>query len=796
MKKDYSSIFAVLFFLLTTGFIYFTMMPQMTSEKEGPLAEFSTARAFKQVENIAKQPHYVGSENHEQVASYLQDELKKLGLETSIQEGYTLTDWGNLVKSKNIMARIKGTSNSKALLLLSHYDSAPHSYSRGASDAGSGVATILESVRAFIYDKKKHKNDIIILFSDAEELGLNGAALFVTQHQWAKDIGLVLNFEARGSSGPSYMLMETNKGNASLVKEFAAAKATFPVSNSLMYSIYKMLPNDTDLTVFREKGAIQGYNFAFIDSHYNYHTAQDDPAHLSKNTLAHQGSYLMPLLGYFSNADLNNTASADDYVYFTAPFTFIYYPFSWVVPMVLIAGLLFLLLVFIGIGKRILCVPEIIKGFVPFLASLITTGLISFLGWKLLLLIYPQYNDLLNGFTYNGHAYIAAFVLLGIAISFGFYQLFSIKKLTMNHYVAPLFLWIIINAVIAIILPGAGFLIIPVYCGLLSLAVFVVTQKSFKFLNLLLSIPAFIIIAPFIQMFPIGLGLKILYGSAILTVLTFGLLLPTFGSFAKKGKWGFAFLLASIGFFAYAHYESGYEKGKAKSNSLLYVYDAESKLAHWVTYDKNLDSWTKTYLGENPLAPKTLNATPLFSKYNSKFTYTTATTPKEIALPTIQFLRDSIAGNQRYLKIKISPNRKVNRYDIFANEKMDIANFKANGASSLEQKGTSLKRHGLKIVSYYVVDNAPLVVDFNISSSTIFDMQLLESSFDLMQNPLFSMQKREDWMMPTPFILNDAVVIKQRIKPSPPVVLEQKIPQFQLPKKASRIIKVDSLKVE
>jgi acetylornithine deacetylase/succinyl-diaminopimelate desuccinylase-like protein len=37
-----------------------------------------------------------------------------------------------------------------------------------ASDAGSGVATILESVRAFIYDKQK-QNDIIILFSDAEE---------------------------------------------------------------------------------------------------------------------------------------------------------------------------------------------------------------------------------------------------------------------------------------------------------------------------------------------------------------------------------------------------------------------------------------------------------------------------------------------------------------------------------------------------------------------------------------------------------------------------------------------------
>lgn len=137
---------------------------------------------------------------------------------------------------------------------MAHYDSAPHSFSHGASDDASGVATIIESVRAFLHNKSAHKNDIIILFSDAEEVGLNGAALFVTQHQWAKNIGLVLNFEARGSSGPSYMLMETNQGNAKMADAFKAANATYPVSNSLMYSVYKMLPNDTDLTVFREAG--------------------------------------------------------------------------------------------------------------------------------------------------------------------------------------------------------------------------------------------------------------------------------------------------------------------------------------------------------------------------------------------------------------------------------------------------------------------------------------------------------------------------------------------------------------
>lgn len=766
MKKKYSSILSVAFILCVLGLTAVTMMPQWIAAEDDSLSAFSTNRAFSQVEAIARKPHFVGSKNHEIVADYLVKELQKLGLETSFQEGYTLSDWGNLVKSKNILARIKGTNSSKALLLLSHYDSAPHSYSHGASDDGSGVATILEGVRAFLYHKTPHKNDIIILFSDAEELGLNGAALFVTQHKWAKEVGLVLNFEARGSSGPSYMLMETNNGNRGLVNEFASAKTTFPVSNSLMYSIYKMLPNDTDLTVFRAQGNIQGYNFAFIDDHYNYHTAQDDSNHLNKNTLAHQGTYLMPLLHHFSNADLNSAQDSEDDVYFTIPYTFIHYPFSWVLPMTIVAGVLLLMLLFIGKGKRIISFGEIGKGFIPLLGSVLVSGGITFLGWKILLQIYPQYNDLLNGFTYNGHAYIAAFVLLSIAICFIFYNRFSVKKLTMNHYVAVLLLWIIINGGIANSLQGAGFLIIPVYFGIFSLGTFVLTQKSNWILNLVFSIPALLIIAPFIQMFPIGLGLKILFGSAILTALTFGLLLPIFGAFEKKGVWSLLFFGVAIGFFAKAHYESGYEFGKAKSNSLLYVYDADANTTNWVTYDSNLDAWTKHYLGENPKKATVINKTPLFSKYSSAFTYTAEAPKKEIQKPNIQFLEDRIIGNQRYLKIRISPNRKVNRYDIFANENMVIHNFKANGATTLGQKGSLYKRNGKKILSYYVVENAPLEMSFSMNSKTVFDMELLESSFDLMTNPLFAMTKRENWMIPTPFVLNDAVVIKERITPS------------------------------
>ncbi len=771
MKKNYSSIISIVFILVILGLVFYTMMPQGTPNNEVPLSEFSTKRALEQVKNISKEPHFVGTENHDVVANYLVKELQKMGLETSIQEGFSFSDWGTLTKCKNVLARIKGTNSDKALLLLSHYDSAPHSASHGASDAGSGVATILEGIRAFMYTKKAHKNDIIILFSDGEELGLNGAALFVTKHHWAKKIGLVLNFEARGSSGPSYMFMETNNGNSGLVKNFMSANPKYPVANSLMYSIYKMLPNDTDLTVFREEGNIQGYNFAFIDGHYNYHSAQDDSQHLDPKSLAHQGTYLMPLLNYFSNANLKTTETKNDNVYFTIPFSFISYPFDWVLPMAILAFMLFLLLLFIGIAKRILSLKEIAKGFIPFFGSLLFSGLIAFFGWKTVLKIYPQYHDLLNGFTYNGHDYIAAFVLLSLFICFAFYQKVSVKKLTMNHYVAPLFAWIIINFGIAFSLKGAGYFIIPVFSGLIMLASFVITQKSKWIFNLLLSIPTLLLIAPFIQMLPIGLGLKMLFGIAILTALVFGLLLPIFGSFTRKGMMASILFLLAIGFFAKAHYNSNYELGKAKSNSLVYLLDADKNKAFWATYDTNLDEWTKTYLGENPKNPKKLNALP--SKYKTEFSFRTDAPMKTIAKPTIEFLKDSTAGNNRYLKIRITPNRKVNRYDVFANEDLEIQNFKANGMTLLGQKTSKYERNGKKLLSYYVVHQLPLEIEFSLPASSILDLNLMESSFDLMNNPLFLMKKRAYWMMPTPFVLNDAVIIKEEIKPTP-IIAEAK----------------------
>ena len=113
---------------------------------------------------------------------------------------------------------------------------------------------------------------------------------------------------------------------------------------------------------------------------------------LDRNTLEHQGSYLMPMLTYFADANLNAVKSDVDNIYFNAPlFKTVTYPYSWIWPMLILAFVIFAALVFYGISKRTLNSKHMAIGFLPGIAALIINGLIGWFGWKVLLLIYPQY---------------------------------------------------------------------------------------------------------------------------------------------------------------------------------------------------------------------------------------------------------------------------------------------------------------------------------------------------------------------------------------------------------------------
>jgi hypothetical protein len=93
-----------------------------------------------------------------------------------------------------------------------------------------------------------------------------------------------------------------------------------------------------------------------------------------------------------------------------------------------------------------------------------------------------------------------------------------------------------------------------------------------------------------------------------------------------------------------------------------------------------------------------------------------------------------------------------------------------------------------------VVDQLPLEIEFSIPASSVLDLDLMESSFDLMNNPLFQMAKRADWMMPTPYVLNDAVIIKEKIKSSPILVKPIDLKVGKTVQKDSLVVEKDSLR--
>lgn len=752
-------------FLLLLGIVYysfFSLMPQRISKLDQSELEFSTQRALIPLKEISKSPHYVGSEDNTRVRNFIVQSLRELDLDPEVQEGYIFNEKrGRLTKPANILATIKGSEDGKALLVFSHYDSAL-TPSFGASDAGSGVVTILESLRAFKASGKQPKNDIVILFTDAEEVGLEGAKLFVRSHPLAKNIGLAINFEARGSGGPSSMILETNGGNKNLIQGFIKANPEFPVASSLLYSIYKMLPNDTDSTILREEGAIDGLFFAFIDDHFDYHTAGDNFERLDRNSLEHQGSYLMPLLHFFADADLSNIKSDQDYVYTNFPLVkMIAYPFDWVMPSLLIAALMFFILLLYGFKKGKLGLRSLLKGFIPFTVALVAAFLIGFFGWSILLKIYPHYQEILQGFPYNGHTYIAFFVSLTLGVIWYTYHKFQKNISPQDLLVAPLLLWLLINIILGIYLKGAAYFIIPFYFALLSFGLLINQEKESPFVHLILAVPALILFSPLIQTFPIGLGLASIVISTVLTVLLFGLLLPLFSIYNNKIRFAQGFLALAVCCFFYAHFTSNFNQERKKPNSLLFFKDLSTDQAFWLTYDKILDDWNKMYLGENPETASELLPTASYSKYNSGYTFAAKAPNKEVSHYQFTLLKDTLVNKERSVTFLLSPTKKANILQLFVNDEVNFKTLSFNGIE-VEEK-TSLAEKNKRILTFFVSGLDSLKVSFKTPKEQNPTFTLLEYSFDLLKNPLIQVQERKENMMPKPFIINDAIVVKQKI---------------------------------
>jgi hypothetical protein len=301
--------------------------PRAADSDEG----FSAHRALEVLERLfpSQEPHPIGSQANLEMRRRIETELAALGLEPEIRReigcSERLLTCGHVV---NVVARIPGTDGPPAVLLATHYDSV--AAGPGVADDGSGVAIAIEIARILL--ENRPSRDVIILIDDGEEAGLLGAEAFVAHDPLASEVGVVVNLEARGTSGLSH-LFETSDGNGWMIARAGSALPR-PSASSVFYEIYRRLPNDTDLTVFKRHG-MQGINFAFIGDPARYHTPSDRLEFLSHRTLQHQGDNALAAVRALAGGAVEETGNR---VYFDLfGFTLVHWPEAWVLPLSILA---------------------------------------------------------------------------------------------------------------------------------------------------------------------------------------------------------------------------------------------------------------------------------------------------------------------------------------------------------------------------------------------------------------------------------------------------------------------------
>jgi hypothetical protein len=276
---------------------------------------FSSARAMALLVDIARSPRPTGSPEHARVRDYLVERLRALGLEPEVQTTTSSLRGEGAVRTatvRNVIARLPGTASTGAVLVTAHYDS--RELSPGAGDDGSGVVAILEALRA-LRTGGPLTNDVIVLFTDAEELGLLGARAFVDQHPWISDVALVLSFEMRGGGGRRSCSRPTTGTAGSCARSRTSIPPPWPPRSRPRST--SACRNDTDFTPFKEAGK-QGLNFAGIGNAHVYHQATDTPENFSEATLQHHGVRALEALRHFGRADLGEV-DAPNAVYFSVP---------------------------------------------------------------------------------------------------------------------------------------------------------------------------------------------------------------------------------------------------------------------------------------------------------------------------------------------------------------------------------------------------------------------------------------------------------------------------------------------
>lgn len=671
------------------GLVWVAQRPPSPVPASAPAPEFSAARASAHLQRIAGGgPTPIGSPGSDRVRDHIVQALSEAGFDVDVHHGVgvrTFADTTVAGRVDNVVATLAGRDPTGQVVLVAHYDTT--FATPGAADDKAAVAAMLETARA-LTSGPALRNDVVMVLTDGEEPGLLGASSLLAQRRLDPSHSVVLNWEATGNAGPS-VLFETSAGNAALIDVFAAS-APHPVGDAAMAALYQAGSQHTDFTAFRDAGFV-GLNFALIDGVASYHHPRDTPEHLDLSSLQHHGANMLGLTRGLAERDLRELASGGDATFFTAFDTVVAYSMWLVWPL---AGLAVAAVVALGVfarRRRRASVPGMLAGAVAALVPMVVAPLAALGLWHALVVIRPGYATLFMGEPYRPQLYRWALAALTITVLLAWWLALRRRIGAHNLAVAALAWLAALGVVTAALLPALSYYgaLPAIFAAVGAMVGLAIGDRR----------PGWAIVALTVGAAP-GAVVLLLGGGAVLGVLGVAngaaavwffvlagfVVLPLLdlaipprtaaavtrrpGALAPVGAGAMTLVLIAAGLAV-----DRFDADHPHQTHLMYVLDADTRTATWVSHDRAPRAWTTRH---TPTAAHD-SAQPVPLPYGTKPKWSGAAETLALPAPHVDLLAHRTEGQTTVVTVTVRSSRQADILTVHADQPVERATIVADG---------------------------------------------------------------------------------------------------------------------
>jgi hypothetical protein len=734
----------------TVALALYQFVPPAVVPADAPATEFSAERAMSHLEVIAREPHPVGLPENARVGEYILKQLRAIGLRPKVQKATVFPSGpedAHATTVNNILLRIEGKApTSRAVLITAHYDSVVTG--PGAGDDGMSVAAMLEMLRV-LQAGPPRRNDLIFVFNDGEEAGLIGSTAFVEQHPWAKDVGVVFDFDRSDGRGAA-ILSWTAAQDGWLVREIADASPGIIATSADNDS--ERQEHENDLHAFAAAG-LTGAHFDNVSGSTRYHTMGDNLANADPRALQDEGNAMFAVVRQFGSLPIGETKTEDEVFFALFRRGIVHYPLAWALPLALLAFLGTVGASALGLRRGRLSARDLAGALIVLVLGTLAAVGATLLAGQLILAAHPESQVFSERDFYGQGFYMGALYALTMALAFALWSWLG-RRLDATYLAVAALSWLAVLAVLlGVALPHASYLATwPALVGVLALGVFLGLPGDGSWrvwAHGALLVPALVMLGfltPVLYVgtidgFEAGLADKV----AIL-VLLLGLLAPQLSLIAQavRRRWlptaaTLLAALAGVGLLLAGNAASGYDAAHPRPDTLFYALNADTSEANWATLDPELDQWTERFLSGDT-EERTLGE--LYGGDDPTKILTSSAPVAPLKPPELVLLGQEANGATRTLRLHLASPRRAWRATILPGKDVEILGWRVNGKPPQDVGDESF--------AYTALPREGVDLEVKVRASAPVRFTVIDQTNGLPRIPGVTLPKRPESVMPAP----------------------------------------------